>query len=212
MRNQPLFWPVIGVIGLMTAALACSFSGEDGALYKDDFSSESSGWGTGTDDTGSLEYEAGEYVFVVTQPELFVWGTAADENFDAIHIEVTARNVGEAEDPLFGVICGYQDDENFYSLGIGSDGYFSIIRVVNDQDETLAGDEGPSDSITLNAETYTLGADCGNGRLALYVNGTEIASVDDDTFGQGNIGLFTWTFDQTPAEVHFDDVVVTQLE
>ena len=209
MRNKTLGWPIIG---LMTAALACSFSGGDGALYKDDFSSESSSWGTGTDDTGSLEYQGGEYVFVVTQSELFVWGTPEDENFEAIHIEVTVKNVGDAEDPLFGLICGYQDGENFYSLGIGSDGYFNITRIVNDVDEVLAGDEGPSDDVPLNADSYTLGADCGNGKLVLYVDGTEIASVEDDTFTHGNIGLFTWTFDQTPAEVHFDNVVVTQLE
>ncbi|MBL0347244.1 hypothetical protein [Candidatus Villigracilis affinis] len=57
-----------------------------------------------------------------------------------------------------------------------------------------------------------LGLDCGNGTLALYVNGQQIDSVSDSTYTQGSIGLFAATDDQdSGTNVTFDDYIVTKL-
>src|SRR3972149_914062 len=60
--------PLLVVLALAVAALACavpSLPGGDGSLFKDDFSSSDSGWGTGTDSESSVEYAGGALVMQV---------------------------------------------------------------------------------------------------------------------------------------------------
>jgi hypothetical protein len=68
-----------------------------------------------------------------------------------------------------------------------------------------------SDSITQNAASYRIGADCGNGALTLYVDGKQIDSVSDTSYAKGDVGLFAWTGTETSAAIQFDDIVVTSL-
>jgi hypothetical protein len=34
--------------------------------------------------------------------------------------------------------------------------------------------------------------------------------ASDDTYNSGDIGLFAWTGNDAPAEIHYDDLVVTE--
>lgn len=197
-------------LALVFTALACSLpgGGGDAALYRDDFSDTDTNWCIDSDASGSLDYEDGEYVIVVGETDLFVWCNP-DENFSDVHIEVTARNTGGTSDSVFGLICGYQDNDNFYYLGVGTDGYYTITKIIDNQDEVLV--EEISDAIAEDAASYRIGADCANGRLVLYVDGQEIASADDDAFTSGDIGLFAWSSETLDVEVRYDDLVVTSL-
>ncbi|MBI3163725.1 MAG: hypothetical protein HYZ24_03505, partial [Chloroflexi bacterium] len=57
-----------------------------------------------------------------------------------------------------------------------------------------------------------IGADCANGKLTLYVDGQEIASVEDSTYASGGFALFVWSGDQpNGTDVSFDDFIMTQL-
>lgn len=208
MRNKLL----MALAALVVAALACALPGSDGSLFKDDFSRESGDWGTGDDGTGSVTYEDGHLVFRIHEEDQFYW-TTAEEDLENIHLEVTVRDTGEAEDAGFGVLCNHVDDQNFYYLGIGSDQLYVIAKIEDDEFEVISGEEqwSFSDDLALNADSYRIGADCGNGTLTLYVDGVEIASVEDSTFTSGNIGLFTVTAQDPDTEVRFDDIVVTKL-
>jgi hypothetical protein len=69
-----------------------------------------------------------------------------------------------------------------------------------------------SDQIT-NQDSYRVGADCDNGRLTLYVDGKQIASVTDHTYGAGRVGLFAWSGDKaSSADVNFDDFLLGSLQ
>lgn len=208
MRNKLLM--ALTTLGL--AALACALPAGDGSLFKDDFSRESGDWGTGDDGTASVSYENDAFVFRIHEADQFYWSTA-EEDLESIHIEVTVRNTGEAADAGFGVLCNHVDDQNFYYLGIGSDQYYVIAKIENDDAAPLTSESGWSfsDDLPLDAESYQLGADCAPGKLTLYVDGQEIASVEDDTFSRGNIGLFTVTAEDPDTEIWFDDMVVTKL-
>lgn len=208
MHKQPL----VAVAALLLAALACALPAGDGSLFKDDFSRESGEWGTGDDGTASVGYESDAFFFRIHEAKEFYWSTA-EEDLESIHIEVTVRDTGAAADAGFGVLCNLVDDDNFYFMGIGSDQYYVIAKFEDRDTTTLTGDDGWafSDDLPLNADSYRLGADCAPGKLTLYVDGKEIASVEDDTFTRGNIGLFAITAEEAEAEVWFDDLVVTKL-
>jgi len=208
---------VIAPLGLLVAAaLACSptsvLPGAT-ALYKDDFSDTGSGWCVDSNASSSTNYGGGEYIIKITDPNLVVWCNPG-QTFDNIHVQVTAKNTSSKSDTVFGLICNDQKaatqaDESFYFMGITAGGNYTIRLSQAGKDKVLAEDK--SKAITTNAISYTLGADCAGGNLALYVDGAQIASAHDATYATGDVGLFAWTGDGAPAEVHFDDLVVTKL-
>jgi hypothetical protein len=216
---------------LLLVGLACNLSGGNGAesatptpagpqvLYRDDFSDDSSGWAVDSDDTGSVGYAAGEYFFTITKEKWFTW-SHPEENFSDIRIEVTVRdlsdNSGGLEPSTFGLICNYQDDQNFYYAGFGADGYYAVVKVEDNEDKFLSDPVDnqwvQSDTITQGAASYKLELECAKGQIALFVDGEEIASASDSTYTGGDIGMFVLTFDNPNAEVHFDDLRVTEVE
>ena len=211
MKTRRVFVPLAL---LVAAALACVPSlPSSTALYRDNFSSSDSGWCVDSSASSSTDYSGGEYVVKVLQKNWLVWCNPG-QNFGDIHVEVTTKNAGSTSDSYFGVICNDQKNEaakteSFYYLGLSSDGHYTISLSQNGTDKVLA--EDMSTAIATNAVSYTVGADCGGGHLALYVDGAKIASASDSTFTTGDVGLFAWTGEKSPAEIHFDDIVVTKL-
>ena len=200
---------------LVAAALACGPSlGGSPALYKDNFSDSGSGWCVDSSANSSLAYLGGEYVFKVVRGNWYVWCNPS-QNFTDIHVQVTATNMSRTADTFFGVICddtttADKKTETFYYLGFTAVNTYTITMSKNGKDTVLS--EGTSPSITTNANSYSVGADCpSNGHLVLYADNKQIASATDTTLTGGDIGLFAWTGDQAPAEIHYDDVVVTKL-
>ena len=102
---------------------------------------------------------------------------------------------------LCAAACGSDD--------LDAAGDYTITLTKGGQDQVLT--KGVSKSIPSSAASYTVGADCGGGQLALYANGTKIASASDSSYTTGDVGLFAWTGDGAPAEVHYDDLIVTKL-
>jgi hypothetical protein len=202
---------LIALAALTAAVLACNTpSLGSSSLYKEDFSSKTNtDWCVDSDTTSSSGFDSGEYFFKVQRANWFVWCNP-DQKFDAVHIEVNTKNAGSTDDTVFGILCHYQDNGDFYYLGITSGGLYTIRLYINKDETTLA--EDSSDAIKAAAASYKLGADCGNGGLVLYVDGQQVASASDTTYTNGDSGLFAWSGDQVPAEIRYDDFVVTKLE
>lgn len=214
---------LVMVAALVLSSMACSALGgsslepaEPGVLFTDDFSDSDSGWGHSTDATGSLEYEGGQYVFKVTEDFYLTWGNLVDRQFENIRVEVEVENKSRTDEPTFGVICHSQDDGNFYYAGFGSDGYYAIIRMVNEADTILTDPNENkwifSEDITLNASQYRLAVQCAGGEISLMVDDKTIATVQDSTFTRGEIGLFVLTFDEPEADVRFDNLRVVEVK
>jgi hypothetical protein len=185
----------------------------DEPLFEDDFST--SAWGTGTDSDSSVEYENQALHFFVNKDFWYVWSTPNEENYEDIHIEVTAVNNSTDPKGSFGIICNLQnaDDTSYYFAVTGS-GDYAIGRYTLTDDILLTndGEWAPSSAITPSADSYRVGVDCGNGILNLYVDGQLVDSVSDATFTSGNVGLFAWSDEkQNSTDVTFDDFVVTNL-
>jgi hypothetical protein len=100
----------------------------------------------------------------------------------------------------------------FYYFGVAPSGGYTIAKAATARDDVNL-TTGTSDLIPTDAESYRIGVDCGNGKLALYVNGQMIDSASDSDYTKGGVGLFTWSGDQNAgANVTFDDFVMTPLE
>lgn len=211
---------VIAITVLALTSLGCaavsSLFGGGGALLEDNFSS-GSGWGTGTDSDSSVEYSNGGLRMQIYRQNYFVWSTPDDVDYENIHIEVTVTNNDTHPTTAFGILCHQQViDDSFYYFVITPAGEYAIARAslaATDVFLTNNDEWALSDSIAENASSYRVGVDCGNGRLTLYVDGQQIASVSDSTYTSGGVGLLVWSGeDVTSADVTFDDFVITNLE
>jgi hypothetical protein len=182
-------------------------------MLSDDFSSEQ--WGTGTDADSSVEYSNESLQFIVSKDLYFVWSTPNDEDYENIHVEVTATNNSTDSTGAFGIICNLNSvtDTSYYFAVTGA-GEYAIGRYTLTDDTLLTNDGtwGASDAITSGAASYRIGADCGNGTLTLYVDGQQVDSVNDDYYTSGSVGLFAWSGEQTDGtDVFFDDLELKKL-
>lgn len=222
---------LLAIVCLALAALACNAvtSGGGGGdtpdgptstpsprvILSDDFSSAQ--WGTGTDTDSSVEYANNALQMIVYTQNYFVWSTPNDQDYQNTHMEVTVINNGTDSTTAFGIMCNQQSgaDGSFYYFAMTPAGEYAIAKATEGQSDIFLTNNdqwGSSDLIPQNAASYTVGADCGNGTLTLYVDGQQIASVSDASYVTGGVALFTWSGEEAnSADVSFDNFLMEEL-
>jgi hypothetical protein len=199
-----------------------SASGAPAVVLEDDFADDGSGWYTVAEPGVSIEYVDGGYHFVLDEPETGYWETHRSvrlRRLADVSVEVEARQVDGYADDTFGIVCRANED-GYYALEIGADGWYSIGKMDGDEYTLLAGpDVEPGDepstrdteNIALQRQddhTYRLRADCIGDTLTLYADGEKIAEVQDDSFPTGGIGLTAYNYQAPRTEIVFDNIVV----
>ena len=187
-------------------------------LYEDDFTSGGrTSWGTGTDTESSVEYLNDGLNMQLFKENYIVWSSPNDQEYENVHMEVTVLNNGTDSSTAFGFMCNqqYPITDSRYYLAITPGGEYAIGKAALALDDVILsnnGEWGKSDLIAKNADSYRLGADCGSGRLALYVDGQQIASATDTTYTKGSVTLFIWSSDKiNSVNVTFDDFRLSKL-
>jgi hypothetical protein len=181
-----------------------------GILFQDDFSDPSSGWDRVRNDQGITDYDNGVYRIYVNDTNIDYWANP-NLNFTDGIIKVEAVKVGGPDDNDYGIICRYQDVENFYFFIISSDGYYGIGKMKDEQQELISGENLlPSDEINQGEATNTIQADCIENTLTLHVNDRQLSQVMDEAFASGDVGLIAGTYDEGGTDIHFDDFRVLE--
>jgi hypothetical protein len=202
---------------LAAASLACNLAlPGTGPLFQDDFST-SGQWGTSTDTNSSIEYSDGGLRMQIFTNLYFIWSTPSADRYEDIHVEVTVKNNNTHPTTAFGILCNQQPvTDLFYYVAITPAGEYAIAETsLTQPDVFLTNDDqwAQSDLIAVNAPSYRLGADCRNGTVTMYVDGQQVASVNDDSFTAGTVGLLTMSGEEvSTGDVTFDDFVVTKYE
>ncbi len=179
-------------------------------LFFDDFSDPSSGWDRVNVKDGVSDYSSGHYRILVNTAKSDVWANPGLK-FSDVRVDVYAEKVKGDDDNDFGVICRYQDNENFYFFVISSDGYYGIGKVVNGEQSSIGLDSmSPSPYIFKGSTTNHIRADCVGSQLSLYVNTYLLGEYEDTQFTSGDVGLLAGTFDKPGVEIYFDDFRVSQ--
>lgn len=219
-------WPRSLTILLLTLTLlmvsGCNFLGptgpeecnDGGTLLTDEFEGER--------DCGWIMYDKGGTVVEVadgalqmssSQPGQF-WWTNPGRNFSDVTITTQARQGGGPDDNAYGVICRYQNPENFYIFLISGDGYYAIGKYQTGSSSiqylTGGGEYVYSDVINQGVATNNMRVSCVGNELSLTVNGIELDTVVDPTFVTGDVGLGVTTFQPGTAVVQFDSLTVRE--
>ena len=178
------------------------------ALYHDDFSDPTNGWPEGSDAVGSLGYSQGAYRVVVNSAGYDLWAVSR-QNYGDVQIEVDTTRLAGTSDNRFGLICRYQDSENFYVFIISSDGYYATAIIQNGTSSLLGQEMMAYNAAIIHGDGPNhIRFDCIGNALTGYANGQLVAIVNDSTFSTGDAGLLAGAFDKSGVEIGFDNFMV----
>jgi len=177
-------------------------------LLQDDFTNQSSGWARTISRNGVMDYDSGTYRMLVLATNYDLWAVTG-RAFGDVQLEVGAVRVDGPAENRFGLICRFQDAQNFYFFIISSDGYYAIGKVSGGV-RSLLGQTmmAYSNVIVPEAGPNRLRFDCIGSRLSGSVNGQLLAVTQDDQFPRGDVGLLVGTFGAADADVAFDHFAV----
>jgi len=111
-------------------------------------------------------------------------------------IEVDVWQNTSSDAGSFGIVCGFVDYENYFTIGIGTDGSVGVYQKIKDKNvSTLLYKESqftPVDPLGV----YHLIANCQTGRFTLDVNGTNVIDLKDSDLtdpvltSNGGVGIY----------------------
>lgn len=218
MRNTSIV--VLGLaalfIGLLSACTLVSNEPEtcagEGTLFEDEFDGERDcGWVTYNRGGATVAITDGALQISTSQPGQ-IWWSNPGKAFDDVVIAAEARQVEGPDDNAYGLICRYQNEENFYLFLISGDGYYAIGKYQSGSEEVqyLTADQQfqPSDAINQGNATNRIEASCVGNELSLAVNGLALATVTDPTFVTGDIGVAASTLQPGTSLIEFDNIRV----
>ncbi len=178
-------------------------------LFQDDFSDPNSGWGSLSGEYGSVDYVDNHLQIEVLEDNYIIWSTP-QKSFNGIIVAVDIEVLNPVGDGEYGILCGYQDTDNYFALEISEDGYFSIWKYVDSEYFSVV-DWEPSSLIPTGNGPFTLTAACLEDSISLGVNGEVLVETSDPDFSFGDIGLIASTLEAAGLKVIFDNIVVTDI-
>ena len=202
---------------LMVLSLACSAASATPApqdlavpsghvLFQDDFADPITGWDRLMTAEGTMDYDGGGYRLLVQSPNTNFWSTP-HKNFADVRMEVDSGKLGGPDENRIGLVCRFTGDDYYFFL-ITSDGYYGI-GLYNDGQAVLLGQSEmqSNGNIKTGMAVNHLRADCAGDTLTFYVNGFQVASVQDATLKSGEVGILAGTFSGLGVDVIFDNFV-----
>jgi len=203
---------IAGGLTLLTTLIAsCSAlvrSSPGLVLFQDDFARTSTGWDRYDEPGFRAGYVDGDYRVRVEAADSLAWGTPGFDLGD-VRLEVDTTALGGPVDNAFGLLCRFQDPDNFYFFLISSDG-FSGIGVVRDGQRTLLTGAAmlPSDFILTGLTANHLRADCIGSRLSLYINGALANETTASDWESGDVGVIAGSYQDPGVEIRFDNFTI----
>jgi len=184
------------------------------ALFFDDFSQNSSGWTQLQNENGTSAYENGYFHISINKAGTLLLANPG-KSFDGdVSIEVDARKIGGSDDNYFGVLCHYQNPDNYYMFLITSDGYAAIIKHQNGEDALIS----PGlkflkmEGINEGEKTNHIRADCVGETLTLFANGEQVSLAYDQSLTGGGVGLAVRSGQlEGGTDIRFDNFIVNSV-
>ena len=206
-------WIILIIVQIVILACATGAGPSSQILFQDNFSDPNSGWDTLRTTEGITDYENGGYRILLNLQNADVWANPRVPNLPRdLQIEVDVTKVAGPDDNDYGVICRYQNNQNFYFFVISSDGYLGIGKVKDGSRQLINRAEmPPSEVIKQGNATNHLRADCNGDTLSLYVNDELVDSQLDSEYGAGDVGLMAGSFQEGGVDILFTNFVVKKV-
>jgi hypothetical protein len=204
---------IYSILLILLLICGCSAGDNQGDTLEDSFEDSGSGWGTDQRDEFNRGYEDDEYFIELRESNWFAWANPGAQ-FDDVTVTVDAYLSSGSRDGHFGVLCRYENEDNFYYFAISADGYYAIfLREDGGNLQAITGDgEGMlfSPVIRTGGQTNSIRAVCQGNNLSLYVNGELLETVTNDAHPQGDVGLGAGSGSTGDSRIQFDDLVAAR--
>ena len=199
--------------GVDSSGASGGFSGGSAAgelLLQDDFSDPASGWEVGEYEGGTVGYLNNIYQVESLGDGSVMWGVAGEVLDDVvIEVQATQFSAPDNDNNDYGVACRIQDDGAGYYLLISGDGFYAIMKAVDDERDPLV-DWTESDAINRGNASNDIRGTCDGSSLTLEVNGQQLASTTDSEFLSGDVALTATSYESASTQIYFDDVRVSR--
>lgn len=160
---------------------------------------------------GEIGFEYQGLVISVDVGNYLFWTVNGGKYADT-RIDVDAVLLDGPTDDNFGVICRFEDNENFYGFLVSHDGYYGIFKM-QEGNMVLSSPDGNlqfNEAIRQGGVVNHIEATCKGNLLSLKVNDILLAEVLDPTFTEGKIGLIAGAYEYPGVKVLFDNLKVSQ--
>ncbi len=225
-------YPIIVLIVFMLAVSACSnaptgtptssvppitLPSLGNIVYSDIFSDPGSGWVRGSLKEATAEYLDGEYHLSISTPNTDLWAVPAELSLPAsISVSVKVTKTAGPGGSTFGIICCYENSENFYYLYINGDGHAGI-DIEQDGFRSNIESTNVMPAVNTGDAINHLRADCvydkktGQNTLILAANGVPLLSTTNSVLKGGSAGLMAISLGAEGIDVRFDDFQVYEV-
>jgi hypothetical protein len=161
---------------------------------------------TNATDISRFTFQDGGYQIEVREPEYISW-QQLEEIYRDVVITVDTVFPPASQRAAAVLIFHYQDDDHFYLFSVTNDGAYALeLQRDGRWDVLIDWTESPE----IDAVRNTLRVTTQENRIGLYVNGVLLEETIDETFTAGGVGVAAMSFDETPAIVRFDTLVIAR--
>jgi hypothetical protein len=141
-------------------------------------------------------------------PEIYTYYIYDYYVYEDVSLEVEAENFGLNKNNV-SLVCR-QDGDKWYEFSVESGGMWYLFAH-NEAGYGLLG-SGGTKALHLGKEVNNYGMTCQGNTVMLYINGTEIKSIKDNTykFSEGAVGFNISSLDIFPIEIGVDWIEVSE--
>jgi hypothetical protein len=172
--------------------------------FEDDFSKELGDWNTDLGEGREAGYVDNQFEISILDPDTIGWSRVYEE-FDDFAVEVEVHKVAGPNVNSQGIAFRVQDSKNFYAFTVSSTGMYRIAKIV-DNEWTYPVDWLSSPEVNKGEEINHLRVVCDGSRLSFYVNGVYLTDIEDTAFTEGDIALWSQSYDDVPITIRFDNL------
>ena len=181
--------------------------GNPGArLLVDSFDDNLLGWEEFGDEESASEIQDGRLTVSQYTPGYFAW-TFLTPDFEDFDLSVDAWQEEGPADGYYGIVFR-ESNEGYYLFSVSSDGYFDVGVVEGDEYTELVR-RRRHDAIQRGSGVNRLRVVAQGHNYAFYVNDVRVATLADETFRHGAVGLASGNYDEAGMVSSFDNLVMT---
>jgi hypothetical protein len=159
----------------------------------------------------SIYIADGAYHITTAEMSRFVVGVSEVLSLEDFSLEVDAAQVSGSDDNEYGLVCGYEDDDNYYELAISGDGYVGFFAKEQGRWDTIVPFSG-GEAINQGNSVNHLRLEVDQGFFSFYVNGQLTLQEYDRRLGEGLIGFGCGCFAEPDLHCSFDNLTVWDAE
>lgn len=179
-------------------------------LVEDDFSDDTTGWEIVNNVYELKGYSSEGYLISINNKGGRSISTTGLQ-YNDVKVQVETHKLTGSNDSYLGIVCRYQDSQNYYRFFVTPDGYTGLVRMVNGESSTLPGGKMMyNHDVNQDDDKNLLEVFCVGNQLSLLINGKLAVTAEDEQLSNGDVGIFAETGQGGAGSFVFNDFIVSK--